>query len=104
MHAMNHVLGWLVNIVVAGGLIWAAAVWRSRHRTALLVAVACALQLAARLVWGPGMRLLIGPLSPSSSPVQRFFNSTANNVYVLSLAVSFGLLIYAALDPANRKP
>jgi hypothetical protein len=101
MHALNHWLGWLVNIVLAIGLIWAAVVWRSRHRAAVLVAVACALQLAVRVLWGPGIRWLVRHLS--SVPVQRFFNSLASSVYLLAMAVAFGFLIYVALNPGSRK-
>jgi hypothetical protein len=68
------------------------------------VAAACALQLAVRLLWGPGVKLLFGPLNWSTNSVQRFFISTAATFYLLSLAVSLGLLVFAALDPANRKP
>jgi len=104
MRFVNEVARWVVNLVLAGGLVWAVAVWRSRRRTAALVAVACALQLAVRLLWMPGVRLLFGPLSWSTNSVQHFFISTASTVYLLSLAVSLGLLVFAALDPANRKP
>jgi hypothetical protein len=103
VHALNHWLGWLINMVMAIGLIWAVVVWRSRHRAAVLVAVACALQLAVRLFWSPGMRWLIRNLAPSSDSVQRFFGSLTNDVYLLALAVSFGFLIYAALNPGTRK-
>ena len=104
MRLVNDVARWLVNLVVAGGLVWAIAVWRSRRRTAALVAAACALQLAVRLLWIPGVRLLFGPLSASSNPVQHFFIVTGNTLGQLSLALSLGLLIFAALDPASRKP
>ena len=100
----NHILGWVVNLVLATGLVWAAAVWRVRHRPAVLVAVACALQLAFRLLWAPGVRLLFGPLSPSSSAVQRFFLLGTNNVYMLVSGVTLALLIYAALASADRRP
>jgi hypothetical protein len=50
------------------------------------------------------VRFLFGPLSASSSQVQRFFISTGIVLNQLALAVSLGLLIYAALDPASRKP
>lgn len=103
MRLVNEFMRWVIGLVLAGGLVWAVAVWRSRRRAAALVAVACALQLAFRVLWMPGARILFGPLSRSNS-VQRFFNMTASTLYQLSLAVSLGLLIYAALDPANRKP
>ena len=104
MRLMDGFLRWVIGLVLAGGLVWAVAVWRSRRRTAALVATACALQLAVRLIWIPGVRFLFGPLSASSSQVQRFFISTGIVLNQLALAVSLGLLIYAALDPANRKP
>jgi hypothetical protein len=103
VHALNQWLGWLVNTVMAIGLVWAVVVWRSRHRAAVLVAVACALQLAVRLFWSPGMRWLVRLLAPSSVAVHRFFGSLTNNVYLLALAASFGFLIYAALNPGSRK-
>jgi NAD-dependent oxidoreductase involved in siderophore biosynthesis len=84
-------------------LVWAVAAWRSRRRTAALVAVACALQLVFRVLWMPSARLLFGPLSHPTNSVQHFFNATASTLYQLSLAVSLGLLVYAALDPANRR-
>ena len=95
---------WLVTLVLVGGFVWAVAVWRSRRRTAALVAAACALQLAVRLLWLPGVRLLFGPLTWSSNAIQRFFIETGTALSQISVAVSLGLLIYAALDPANRKP
>jgi hypothetical protein len=104
MLPVNRILGWGVNLVLAGGLVWAAVVWRSRHRAAVLVAVACALQLAYRLLWAPGTNLLFGPLRPSSSAVQRFFLHASNNIYVLVSGVTLALLIYAALGSADRKP
>jgi len=104
MRLVNELLRWVIGLVLAGGLVWAVAVWRSRRRTAALAATACALQLAVRLIWIPGVRLLFGPLSASSNTVQRFFILTGTTLSQLSLAVSLGLLVYAALDPVNRKP
>ena len=104
MRLVNEIMRWIIGLVLAGGLVWAVAVWRSRRRTAALVATACALQLVFRVLWLPGVRLVFGPLSASSTPVQRFFISTGIALNQLALAVSLGLLIYAALGPANRKP
>ena len=104
MRLVNEFVRWVIGLVLAGGLVWAVAVWRSRRRTAALVAAACALQLAFRVLWIPGVRLLFGPLSRSTNPVQHFFIVTSNTLGQLSLAVSLGLLIFAALDPAGRKP
>jgi hypothetical protein len=104
MRLVNELMRWVIGLVLAGGLVWAVAVWRSRRRTAALVAIACALQLVFRVLWMPGARLLFGPLSHPTNSVQHFFNMTASTLYQLSLAVSLGLLVYAALDPANRKP
>jgi hypothetical protein len=104
MRLTNEIVRFLVTLALAGGLVWAIAVWRSRRRTAALVATACALQLAVRLLWIPGVRLLFGPLSASSTPVQHFFITTTITVSQLALAVSLGLLVFAALDPANRRP
>jgi hypothetical protein len=101
MRVVNELTRWVIGIVLAGGLVWAFAVWRSRRRTAALVATACALQLAVRLIWIPGVRLLFGPLSGSSNTVQRFFILSGTTLSQLSLAVSLGLLVYAALA---RKP
>jgi hypothetical protein len=50
MRFVNEVARWVVNLALADGLVWAVAVWRSRRRTAALVATACALQLAIRLL------------------------------------------------------
>jgi len=100
---MNELTRWVIGFVLAGGLVWAVAVWRSRRRTAALVATACALQLAFRVLWMPGVRLLFGPLSHPSNSVQHFFNATASTLYQLSLAVSLGLLVYAALGSAGRE-
>jgi hypothetical protein len=104
MRFVNEVVRWVVNLVLAGGLVWAVAVWRARRRTAALVAGACALTLAVRLLWIPGMRLLFGPLTWSSNSVQRFLITTTSAIGQLALAVSLGLLVFAALDSANRKP
>lgn len=104
MNSVDDGMRFLVTLVLAGGFVWALAVWRSRGRTAALVAAACALQLAVRLIWLPAVRLLFGPPTWSSSLVQRFFIMSGNILSQLSLAASLGLLIYAALDPANRKP
>jgi len=103
MRLVNDVLRVLVVLVLSGGLVWAVAVWRSRRRTAALVAAACSLQLATRLIWTPGVRLLFGPLSVSSNSVQRFFLLSAVVLNQLSLALALGLLVFAALDPANRR-
>jgi NAD-dependent oxidoreductase involved in siderophore biosynthesis len=103
MRLVNELMRWVIGLVLAGGLVWAVVVWRSRRRTAALVAVACALQLVFRVLWMPGARLLFGPLSHPTNSVQHFFNATASTLYQLSLAVSLGLLVYAALDPANRR-
>ena len=104
MRLVNEVMRWVIGLVLAGGLVWAVAVWRSRRRAAALVAAACALQLAFRVLWLPGARLLFGPLSAASNSVQRFFILSGITLGQLSLAVSLGLLVYAALDPANRRP
>jgi hypothetical protein len=104
MRFVNEVARWVVNLVLAGGLVWAVAVWRSRRRTAALVAVACALQLAIRLLWIPGVRLLFGPLSNSTNSVQHFLITTAGTMSQLALAVSLDLLVFAALDSVTRKP
>ncbi len=104
MRLVNEIMRWVTGLVLAGGLLWAAAVWRSRRRAATLVATACALQLAFRVLWVPGVRVLFGPLSASSNPVQRCFIMTAGTLSQLALAVSLGLLVFAALGPASRKP
>jgi hypothetical protein len=103
MRLMNETMRWIIGLVLAGGLVWAVAVWRSRRRTAALVAAACALQLVFRVLWMPGARLLFGPLSHPTNSVQHFLNVTASALYQLSLAVSLGLLIYAALGAAGRE-
>ncbi len=100
---IDSVLRFIVIVVLAAGFVWAIAIWRSRRQTAALVAAACALQLAVRLIWLPGVRLLFGTLTWSSSPVQRFFIWTGNALSQLALVASFALLIFAALDPANRR-
>ncbi len=104
MRLVDGVMRWIIGLVLAGGLVWAVVVWKSRRRTAALVAAACALQLAIRLIWLPGVRLLFGPLTSHSSLVQRFFILSGTALSHLSLAVALGLLVYAALGPANRKP
>jgi hypothetical protein len=101
MRLVNAFTRWVIGFVLAGGLVWAVAVWRSRRRTAALVAAACALQLAFRVIWIPVVRLLFGPLSKSANPVQHFIIVASNTLSQLSLAVSLGLLVYAALA---RKP
>jgi hypothetical protein len=104
MRLVTELMRWIIGLVLAGGLVWAGAVWRSRRRTAALVATACALQLAVRVIWIPGVRLVFGPLSASSNSVQRFFISTGITLNQLALAVSLGLLVYAALGTTGRKP
>ena len=104
MRLVDEVLRWVIGLVLASGLVWAVAVWRSRRRTAALVATACALQLAFRVLWVPGVRVLFGPLSPSSNSVQRSFILTSNVLSQLSLAVSLALLVFAALESSNRRP
>lgn len=99
-----NIMDFLGTVVLAGGLIWAVVVWKSRRRTAPLVAAACALQLSIRLIWLPGVRLLFGPLTSYSSLVQRFFIQSGTALSHLSLAAALGLLVYAALGPANGKP
>ena len=99
---VDNVARWLVTLVLVGGFLWAVAGWRSRRRTAALVAAACALQLAVRLIWIPAVGLLFGPLTWSSNLVQRFFFATGTTLGQLSLAVSLGLLVYAAMGPAGR--
>jgi hypothetical protein len=56
------------------------------------------------VIWIPGVRLLFGPLSSGSSSVQRFFILSGITLGQLSLAVSLGFLVYAALSTASRKP
>jgi len=101
---VNGIAEWIISLIMAGGFVWAVAVWRSRRRAAALVATACALQLAVRLLWIPGMRLLFGPLTWSTNPVQRFFIEATTTIGLLSLAVSLGLLVFAGLSHADRKP
>jgi hypothetical protein len=101
MRRMIEVMQFLVTLVLAGGLVWAVAVWKSRRKAAVLVATACALQLAVRLIWIPGVRLLFGELTWATGSVARFFILTGTALSHLSLAVSLGLLAYAALA---RKP
>jgi len=91
----------LVTLVMGVGLVWAVVVWKSRRRDTVLVAVACALQLAVRLIWIPAVRLVFGELPWATGLVARFFILTGTALDHLSLAVSLGLLVYAAL---NRKP
>jgi hypothetical protein len=104
MKLVNDVVWLIVTLVLAGGLIWAAVAWQSRRRTAALVAAACALQLAVRLLWLPGIRLLFGQLTWSTNSVQRFFISAGTALGQLSLAASLGLLFFAALATPGRKP
>jgi hypothetical protein len=97
---MRHTIGamqFLVTLVLAGGLVWAVVVWKSRRRAAVLVAAACALQLAVRLIWLPAVRLLFGELSWTTGSVARFFILTGTALSHISLAVSLGLLVYASL-------
>jgi hypothetical protein len=96
-----NAMQFLVTLVLAGGLVWAVVVWKSRRRAAVLVAAACALQLAVRLIWIPVVRLLFGELSWTTGSVARFFILTGTALSHLSLAVSLGLLVYAAL---TREP
>ena len=104
MTIVNETMQPLVVLVAAVGLVWSGVVWKSSRRTAALVAVACALQLAVRLLWMPAVRFLFGPASPFTNPVQRSFALSATALSQLSLAASLGLLVYAALRPAGRQP
>jgi hypothetical protein len=103
MKLVNDVVWLIVTLVLAGGLIWAAVVWQSRRQTAALVAAACALQLAVRLLWLPGIRFLFGQMAWATNPAQRFFISAGAALGQLSLAVSLGLLFFAALASPGRK-
>lgn len=102
MILMDHIARSLVTLALVGGLVWAVAVWRSRQRAASLVAAACALLLAVRLIWLPAVRLLFGDSPWTAGAVQRFFILTGNALGQVALAVSLGLLVYAALDSAKR--
>ncbi len=104
MRLVNDAVRLIVTLVLAGGLIWAAAAWKSRRQTAALVAAACALQLAVRLLWLPGIRFLFGQVTWTTNPAQRFFISAGTALGQLSLAVSLGLLFFAALAVPDRKP
>jgi hypothetical protein len=102
LRQLNFVIQILVTLVTIAGLVWAVAVWKVRRRRAVLVAAACALQVAIRLLWLPATRFVFGDLA-AAGPVQRFFILGANALSQLSLAVSLGLLIYAALSADGRK-
>jgi hypothetical protein len=101
LRLMIDSMQFLVTLVLAAGLVWAVVVWKSRRRDAVLVAAACALQLAVRLIWIPAVRLVFGEMSWASGSAARFFILTGTALGHLSLAVSLGLLVYAAL---TRKP
>ena len=103
MKLLNDVVWSMVTVVFAGGLIWAAVVWRSRRRAAALVAAACSLQLAVRLLWLPGIRFLFGSATWATNPAQRFVISTGDALAQLSLAVSLALLFFAALAAPGRR-
>ncbi|MBN2464710.1 hypothetical protein JXD38_03680 [candidate division WOR-3 bacterium] len=103
MVMMDHLSRSLVTLALAGGLVWAVVVWRRRQRTAALVGAACALMLAVRLIWLPAVRLLFGQSPWTTGAVQRFFILTGNALSHVALAVSLGLLIFAALEPAGRR-
>jgi hypothetical protein len=98
---MIDAMQFLVTLVMGVGLVWAVVAWKSRRREAVLVAVACALQLAVRLVWIPAVRLVFGEMSWASGSAARSFILTGTALGHLSLAVSLGLLVYAAL---TRRP
>ncbi len=49
MRLVTDLAAWLVTLLFAGGLVWALVQLRVRRRAAILVAVACGIELVERL-------------------------------------------------------
>ncbi|HTW92572.1 MAG TPA: hypothetical protein VMH22_12810 [bacterium] len=103
MITLDHVARSLVTLALVAGFVWAVAVWRSRQRAAALVAVACALLLAVRLIWIPLVGLVFGRVTWSTGLVARFFILTGAALGQVALAITLFLLLYAALATTDRK-
>lgn len=101
MRFISEMMQWLVNLVLVGGLVWALLQWKKNRRAAVLVAVACALQLAVNLLWIPGMEMVARWMADSTVYARRAMIWTTNATGRLAQAVSLGFLLFAAL---GRKP
>jgi hypothetical protein len=88
---------WIVNLVLAAGLVWAATEWKKNRRAAILVAVACALQLAVNVLWLPGMDMVGRWMADSTLDARRAMMWTRAAISRLATAVSFAFLLFAAL-------
>lgn len=102
MHALAVMAKGLAMLVLAAGLIWAVVRWRSHHREAVLVAVACALLLAVQLLWLPGLNWVYRVVARGSSVGFRLWNSFGSFVQWLATAVAFCFLIFAALGQKKQ--
>jgi hypothetical protein len=104
MRFVSVMMQWLVNIVLVGGLVWAAVEWKRNRRAAVLVAVACALQLAVNLLWLPGMDLVGRWMAGSTLYARRMLIWTTNATGRLATAVAFAFLFFAALGREKPEP
>jgi hypothetical protein len=97
MNVLSSMAEWLAMLVLIAGLVWAVVTWRSRHREAVLVAVACALLLAVNMLWLPGLRLLFGAITRDSYGAVGEQTGFVSLVQWLASGTAFGFLIFAAL-------
>ena len=103
MRFISEMMQWLVNLVLVGGLVWAVLQWKKNRRAAVLVAVACALQLAVNLLWLPGMEMVGRWMADSTLYARRAMIWTTNATGRLAQAVSIAFLLLAALGRKTEK-
>jgi hypothetical protein len=100
MRPASEIAGWVVNVVLAGGIAWAVVNWSKHRRAAVLVVVACGLHLLDRLGTMYSMAYVFGHQTGTPS-FRAAFGRSLSILSHLRNAVSVVLLVLAALPPGN---
>jgi len=98
----SRVLSYLVDAVLAAGVVLAIVRWQASRRVALAVALACGLPLLVRIAALPGVSPLTRLLADATPDARRTAYSLHSLAWLMSLVTSYILLLLAVFRARNR--
>ena len=101
MRLANDIARWVVNLLLAGGFVWALTRLRERRRAATLVAVACGIDLVERLGTWYAMAYVFG--HQVGTPTFRALFGRSVGLFTYLVTAVFVLLLVLAALPTDRR-